>query len=241
MNIALISGASRGIGLEFAKILDTYNLDELWLVCGKNVPSFEFKTPIRIFHTDLSEKSPFKKLKNALSDKNTNIKFLVCSAGVGFNGPFESISEENIQDTLIINCSALSLLTKIAISYMSEGARILEIASGAGFLPQPDFAVYSASKSYVISFSRAIGRELEKNGISVTAVCPGPVDTDFFSGLENVKEYKKKHVISAEKVAFGALKASKKGKKIYSPTFSIKMVHLASKLLPTNLILKFYK
>ena len=84
MNIALISGASRGIGLEFAKILDTYNLDELWLVCGKNVPSFEFKTPIRIFHTDLSEKSPFKKLKNALSDKCAHF-FIIHTILNGFN------------------------------------------------------------------------------------------------------------------------------------------------------------
>ena len=241
MNIALISGASRGIGLEFAKIIDGYNLDELWLICGKNTPSFEFKTPIRIYHTDLSEKSPFEKLKNNLSNENPNIKMLVCSAGVGYNGKLEDISEENIQNTVIINCSALSQLTKIAISYMSEGSKIIEIASGAGFLPQPDFAVYAASKSYVISFSRAIGHELSKKKISVLAVCPGPVDTDFFSGLENVKEYKKKYAISAEKVAKGALKASKKGKKIYSPTLSIKMVHLVSKILPTSLILKFYK
>ncbi|MBE6624277.1 MAG: SDR family NAD(P)-dependent oxidoreductase [Ruminococcaceae bacterium] len=241
MNIALISGASRGIGLEFAKILDSYNLDELWLVCGQNTPSFEFKTPIRVFHTDLSEKSPFKKLKKALSDKNPTIKHLVCSAGVGFNGAFENLSEENIENTIIINCSALSLLTRIAIPYMSAGSKIIEIASGAGFSPQPDFAIYSASKSYVISFSRAIGHELSKKSISVTAVCPGPVDTDFFSNLENVKEYKKKHLISAKAVATGALKASEKGKRIYTPTFSIKLVHLASKVLPTSLILKFYK
>jgi short-subunit dehydrogenase len=108
-------------------------------------------------------------------------------------------------------------------------------------LPQPGFSVYSASKSFVINLSRAIGKELSKKKIYVTAVCPGPVDTDFFSGLENVKEYKKKHLISASKVAIGSLKASKKKKKVYSPTFSIKAVHLASKIIPVGLILKFYK
>ncbi len=241
MRIALISGASRGIGLEFAKLLDEHSLDELWLVCGKNTPSFEFKTHIRTFYTDLSEKSPFEELKSALAEENPSISLLVCSAGVGYNGALEDISEENIQNTVIINCSALSLLTKIAIPHMSEGSKIIEIASGAGFLPQPSFSVYSASKAYVIILSRALGRELAKKKISVTAVCPGPVDTEFFSGLENVKEYKKKHLISPKKVAIGALKASKRGKKVYSPTLSIKMVHLASKILPTNLILKFYK
>ena len=241
MNIALISGASRGIGLEFAKLLDGYGLDELWLICGKNTPSNEFKTPIRIFHTNLSEKKPFEELKAHLFEKNPDIKFLICSAGVGYNGKFEHLNEEQIENTVLINCSALSVLTKISLDYVKEGGKIIEIASGAGFLPQPDFATYAASKAYVISLSRAIGSELKKRKISVTAVCPGPVDTDFFSNLENVKEYKKKHLISAKRVALGALKASKKGKKLYIPTFPIKMVHLASKLLPTNLILKFYK
>lgn len=241
MNIALISGASRGIGLEIAKLFDEYSLDELWLICGKNTPSFDFKTPIRLFYTDLSNKSPYSELKSALESEKPSIRHLACSAGVGYNGALESISEENIENTIIINCSALSTLTKIAINYMDANAKIIEIASGAGFLPQPNFSVYSASKAYVISFSRAIGRELRKRKISVTAVCPGPVDTDFFSGLENVAEYKKKHLISAKKVAQGALKASQRKKKIYSPTISMKLVHLASKILPIGLILKFYK
>ena len=241
MNIALISGASRGIGLEFAKLLDEYNLDELWLICGKNTPSFEFKTPIRIFYTDLSQKSPYDEVSMELSSKSPVIKYLVCSAGVGYNGALSNISVENIENTVMINCSALSTLTKTALSYLDKGSRILHIASGAGFLPQPYFATYSASKSYVISFSRAIGQEVKKNGIFVTAVCPGPVDTDFFSGLENVAEYKRKHLISAKRVALGALKASKRKRKVYSPTISMKLAHLASKIIPTNLILKFYK
>lgn len=242
MKIALISGASRGIGLEFAKLLDDeFGIDELWLICGKNTPLYDFKKPTRLFYTDLREKSPYNELKNALWAENPSIYYLVCSAGVGFNGKVKDISEENIQDMIMVNCSALSILTRICLPYIKRGAKIIEIASGAGFLPQPDFAVYSASKSYIISFSRALDRELSKKGISVTAVCPGPVDTDFFSGLENVKEYKKKHVISAKRVAMGALKASKKRKRLYTPTFSMKMVHLASKILPTNLILKFYK
>ena len=124
---------------------------------------------------------------------------------------------------------------------MSEKGKIINIASGAGFVPQADFAVYSATKSYVISVSRALRKEVKSRKINVTAVCPGPVDTKFFSGLENVKEYKKKHLISPEAVARGAIKASKKNKAVYTPTFSIKLLHFASKILPTSLILKFAK
>ncbi|MBQ8343659.1 MAG: SDR family NAD(P)-dependent oxidoreductase, partial [Clostridia bacterium] len=94
--------------------------------------------------------------------------------------------------------------------------------------------------SYVISFSRAIRYELKSKGINVTAVCPGPVETDFFASL-NAPEYKKKYLISAEKVVKKSLKAVKKNKAICTPTFSMKAVHLASKILPTSLLLKFYK
>ncbi len=241
MNIAIISGASRGIGLEIGKLIDLEGLDELWLVCGKNNPNFEFKTKTRIFYTDLSKPNPYVQLVESLKATSPCIKLLVCSAGVGFNGPISDISLENIENTVMVNCSALSSLTKISVEYMEEGSKIIHIASGAGFLPQPYFATYSASKSYVINFSRAIGCELSKKKISVTAVCPGPVNTDFFANLENVAEYKKKHLISANKVAIGAIKASKKRKKVYCPTLSMKMVHLASKILPINFILKFYK
>ncbi len=241
LNIALISGASRGIGLEIAKLLDSYGLDELWLICGKNTPSYEFKTSAKIFHTDLSKHSPLLSIEEALKNEKPNIKYLVCSAGVGYNGDLEVLTLDQIEKTISVNCSSLAVLNRIAIPYMSENGRIIEIASGAGFLPQPGFSVYSASKSFVINLSRAIGKELSKKKIYVTAVCPGPVDTDFFSGLENVKEYKKKHLISASKVAIGSLKASKKKKKVYSPTFSIKAVRLASKIIPVGLILKFYK
>lgn len=240
MNIAVISGASRGIGLEIAKLIDFEGVDELWLICGKNTPLYDFKAKIRIFYTDLSKPIPYNEIIDALNHNSPIVDYLVCSAGVGYNGSLENISLENIENTISINCMALSTLTKIIAPFMIKGSKIIHIASGAGFIPQPYFATYSASKAYVISFSRAIGRELAKSKIYVTTVCPGPVDTDFFANLENVAEYKKKHLISAKKVAIGAVKASKKRKKIYCPTLSMKLVHLASKILPTNLILKFY-
>ena len=245
MKIAVISGASSGMGAEFAKELDTYGLDELWLIAKddgmleKIVPTL--KSKVRLFPVDLTNELSFQHIKAEYDKYNVEIMYLVCSAGVGFNGDFNTITEKQISLTISLNCTALSLLLKISLPYLVKDSRVISIASGSGFTPQPYFAVYAASKAYVISLSRALGYELRKSKIYFTAVCPGPVDTAFFAGLENVKEYKKKFLISPKKVALGSLKASKRKRKIYTPTFSMKMVHIASKLIPTSLLLKFYK
>lgn len=245
MNIAVISGASSGIGYEIARELDKLSLDELWLVSSSEEKllntSAILNTKSRIFALDLSQNESFNVISSKLKEENPCIKYLVCSAGVGYNGNFESLSLEQISKMVDINAISLTQLTKLCLPYTSSGSRIIEIASSAGFMPQPYFSVYSATKSYVITFSRALREELKKQKVYVTAVCPGPVDTPFFSRLENVKEYKKKYAISPSKVAKGAIKASRRKKALYVPTFSMKMVHLASKFIPTSIIMKFYK
>lgn len=245
MKISLISGASSGIGASITRELDSYGLDELWLI-GRSqdklmLTASSLTTKTRILALDLSDNQSFDFITKQLSSAHAQIEYLVLSAGVGSNGRFDSLSTEKIKGMLDVNVAGLTLMLKASLPFVSNGGKIINIASAAGFLPQPDFAVYSATKAYVISLSRAIRREVRKNKISVTAVCPGPVDTEFFSSLENVKEYKRKHLISPEKVARGALSASKRNKAIYTPTLSMKLVHLASKILPTSLIMKFYK
>ena len=245
MRIAIISGASSGIGKAFARELDALGLNELWLI-GRNEARLnelksELKTPAVCHAFDLTDSSAINELQAVLKQGNHTIEYLVLSAGVGYNGAFEEISYENAHQMIDVNCTALTLLTKVALPFVREGGHIINVASSAGFLPQPDFAVYAATKAYVISFSRALRQELRKRKIKVTAVCPGPVDTSFFQGLENVKEYKKKYLISPEKVARSALKASQKNKAIYTPTLSMKLVHLISKILPTSWVLRFYK
>ena len=245
MNVAIISGASSGIGLEISKLLDGYGLDEIWLVSSnydKLLGASELlSTKTRIFAFDLSNNEYISIFKAELDKEKPNVKFLVCSAGVGYNGEFEKLDRTQIAKMVNINVRALTVLTHLSLPYINKNGRIIEIASSAGFMPQPYFSVYSATKSYVLSFSRALRTELKKKKIYVTAVCPGPVDTPFFSGLENVKEYKKKYAISPYKVAKGALNAAKRKQSKCVPTFSMKMVQLASKIVPTSLILKFYK
>ena len=245
MNIALISGASSGIGFALAKRIDELEYDEIWLIASNKEKllkaSSELKTKSRIFAIDLSKKDELNAVFDALNEEKPSIKHLICSAGVGYNGKFKDITKEMASKMIDVNVRSLTELTTISLPYLDSGAKIIQIASSAGFLPQPSFAVYSATKAYVISFSRALRQELKKKKIAVTAVCPGPVDTPFFSGLENVKDYKKKYAISPEKVAIKAINASNKNKALSVTSFSMKMVHLASKILPTSIIMKFYK
>ncbi len=245
MNISIISGASSGIGLEIAKEIDNLGLDELWLISSNEQKlikaSANLNTKVRIFALDLANNEAYDIINEALSAEKPTVKYLACSAGVGYNGIFEELNQSQIAKMIDINVRALTRLTACALPYICEGGKIIEIASSAGFMPQPSFVVYAATKSYVISFSRGLRQELRKKKISVTAVCPGPVDTPFFSGLENVKEYKKKYAISPQRVAKKAMICVKKNKALCVPTFSMKMVHLASKLLPISLIMRFYK
>lgn len=244
MRIAIVSGASSGIGRCIAKELDSLGLDELWII-GRSLEkldslSRELNTPSRVFQLDLTKEKSFTALIQELS-KGHSVEYLVVSAGVGYTGAFEKLSHTEISNMTELNCTALSLLTSVVLPYINKEGKILFLASGAGFLPQPNFAVYAASKAYVISFARALREELKERKIKVTAACPGPVDTDFFAGLSNVKEYKKRFLISPEVVARGAVLAVQKNKAIYVPTFSMKLLRFMAKILPTTWLLKFSK
>ena len=245
MEIGIISGASSGIGRAIAKELDSLGFDELWLI-GRNAEKLdalksELKCHSRLFILDLSDNASFEALVSALSTGEYRIKCLVSSAGIGYTGTVESNTAKQISNMIDVNCRGLTLLINTALPFMCDGGKIVNIASGAGFLPQPDFAVYAATKSYVIRLSQALRKELKSKKINVCAACPGPVDTEFFANLENLKEYKRKYLICPERVAKGVIKAVNKNKAIYCPTLSMKLLRLGTKLLPTSLLLKFAK
>lgn len=245
MRIAIISGASAGIGKAFVKELDSLGLDELWLI-GRNKSRLEalqgeLSTKSRCLYLDLTVVSSFSTIASCLSIDGYCVEYLIASAGVGYTGAVGSNTAEEIASSIDLNCRGLTLLINTVLPFMSAGGKILTVASGAGFLPQPDFAVYAATKSYVISLSRALRCELKPKKITVTALCPGPVDTEFFSGLKNVKEYKKKYLVSPERVAKKGVRAMLKGKAICTPTLSMKLLRLCTKILPTSLTLKFTK
>lgn len=243
MKIALITGASSGLGREFARQIPKLyqNLDEIWVVARRaerlNELKMELKVPVRIFDGDLNQDYIYKKLGIALGKSHANVRMLVNAAGYGKIGTFCEYGWKEETGMVDFNCRSLTRMTALCLPYMHCGSRIVNLSSAAAFGPQPGFAVYAATKSYVYSLSMALGRELKGSGIYVTAVCPGPVDTEFFDHTgKEVASVKKKFRADAKDVVRKALIDSARGKKISVYGLSMKAAWVASKIVPDSVI-----
>lgn len=243
MKIALITGASSGLGREFARQIPKLyqNLDEIWVVARRaerlNELEMELKVPVRIFDGDLNQDYIYKKLGIALGKSHANVRMLVNAAGYGKIGTFCEYGWKEETGMVDLNCQSLTRMTALCLPYMHCGSRIVNLSSAAAFGPQPGFAVYAATKSYVYSLSMALGRELKGSGIYVTAVCPGPVDTEFFDHTgKEVASVKKKFRADAKDVVRKALIDSARGKKTSVYGLSMKAAWVASKVVPDSVI-----
>lgn len=247
MKIALITGASSGLGKETViQIADRFSgIDEIWAIArrkdrlvklGRQLP-----VPLRIFALDLTEKTALAELESALAEENPDVKILVNAAGYGKIGAVGDVSLTDEMGMVQLNCATLCGITHLTLPYMSANSRIIQFASTAAFLPQPRFAIYAATKSFVLSYSRALNRELRSREISVTAVCPGPVKTEFFDVAETTGKmalYKKLTMANPKKVVKLALRDSMMGKEIsvYGPL--MKAFFILTKILPHDLLLR---
>lgn len=248
MKIAVVTGASSGIGREFVRQLGYFyrSLDEIWVIARRRERLEELReksrVPLRIFDGNLMKKQVYKELSAELKETSPDIRMLVNAAGFGKSGSVESIAAEDMRaqtDMVDLNCRALTKMTLLCLPYMSRGSRIVNLASAAAFCPQPQFSVYAATKSYVLSFSRSLGAELRGKGICVTAVCPGPVDTEFFTvSGELTNPLKKLTMAKAEDVVHKALKDSRAGRALSIFGLPMRAAFLGAKLVPHSLILK---
>lgn len=247
MNIIIITGASSGMGLEFALQLDAIfdTIDEIWLIARRKKEMLEvaqyMEHTTRVLDMDLTDSAHMQRLEQLLKKEKPVIRMLVNCAGYGIMGDFSEGEKNKLLGMIDLNCRALTEMTYLCIPYMQKNSRIIQLASSAAFLPQPDFAVYAASKSYVYSFSRALARELAPRRIYVTVVCPGPVDTPFFDIAEqsgSTLAIKKLAIAKADKVVRKAIADSykKKERSVYGRV--IKGFELLAKAVPHEIILK---
>lgn len=246
MRIAVITGASSGMGKVFARqIAKKYKeLDEIWVIARNTEALENLKREIPklcIFPMDLTDRQALDDFGKLLKREKPCIKILVESAGMGIQRKVEDTAVEQLCQMTELNCTALTAFIGLCLPYCKKGSRILCLSSGAAFVPQPGFAVYAASKAYVLSFARALGAE-QKGRIVVTAVCPGPVDTPFLEkmgGKENMSFYKKPFIADAEAVVEKALKDSEKGREISVYGFSMKTLRVICKIIPRKFIMHF--
>ena len=180
-------------------------------------------------------------MKKLLKEEQPQIVYLVNAAGAGRMGKVENIDEKDHAFVLDINVRALTMMSRVCLPYMHKGSKIIQLCSGSAFLPQPEFASYAASKSYVLSFSRALGQEVKKKGITVTCVCPGPVNTEFFDRAEKGADtlFIKKWVMAKpQEVVKKALMDARNKKEVSVYGLTMKAFYATSKTLPHKFMLK---
>jgi short-subunit dehydrogenase len=248
---ALITGASAGIGREFARQLAgraasivlvarrRERLEELREELTRSNPNLK----VHIRETDLSDASSLKPLFDSLEAQNITIDFLINNAGLGDQGSFASSDPTRINEMLAVNMTALTSLTRLFLPGMiarKHGA-ILNVSSCAGFLPIAGLAVYAATKAYVTSFSEAIRTETHGTGVIVTALCPGPVDTEFATVARRTSTAHHRSTprithVSAEHVVQVGLAAIEHNKALVIPGFFMKCAMLLVRLTPAPIL-----
>ena len=261
--IAIITGASSGIGKSFVSelckrdyVFDNEKLDEVWILARREETLVKIKeslgekgNKIRVVKCDLINEDEVSRIGDLIEAENKKVKLLVNCAGMGKRGDLLEKDFKAVADTIDLNCKSLSLMTRVVAPFMETSkdqrpSRVINIASSAAFLPQVGFAVYAASKAYVVSFGRAMDYELKGKGIRTLTVAPGPVNTEFQIHATDGAEagftgFRKFVVADPDKLASKSLKCSEKGRNMLVYGFSQKLLHVAGKLVPHGVVLWF--
>lgn len=248
MKTALITGASSGIGREFAKILahDGYNLvivargreglEHVKQMIGERHPTIS----VKILEKDLSKLENVHFIYEELKREKVDIDVLVNNAGFGDLGNFYEETWERQRGMIEVNVLALVYLTHLFLPHMvtRKNGKILNVASTAAFQPGPKMAVYYATKAFVLNFSEAIAIELEGTGVTVTTLCPGPTATHFQSvaGIHNSRFFRNKVLPTPGEVARFGYKAMKKGERIAIYGWFNKLLIFFIRFIPRHLL-----
>lgn len=244
---ALVTGASAGLGREFARQLATNAAAAIVLVARRADRLEELCTELTASHpnlrvflraTDLSERHDVDALCTWLADQQITVDLLINNAGVGDHGDFATSEPGRVMGMLAVNIAALTALTRALLPPMLERQRgfVLNVSSSASFLPMPGLAVYAATKAYVTSFSEALRMELRDTGVGVSALCPGPVHTEF--GAVAARADRPARLgpeftyVSAEDVVRAALAGVEQDRAVVIPGFVMKLAMLLVRLTP---------
>ena len=250
MNIAIVTGASSGMGREFVRQLSAYvTVDEIWAIARRESAlealKAETAVPVRPIALDLLQAESFRKIEMLLAEEKPNVKLLVNAAGFGKFGAYHKVSMEDDCRMIDLNCKALLLMTRLCVPYMAPGSHILQLDSLSAFQPVPYITTYGATKSFVLSYSRSMNRELKSKGIRCMAMNPAWVKTEFFSHAfqtngDNEVQYFN-YVYDADVCVAPGLKDLYKSKKDCSiHGLPVKLQVLGVKLLPHRFVMDIW-
>lgn len=250
MAIAIVTGASSGMGREFVRQLSDYvTVDQIWVIARREAAlkelAQEVSVPVIPVSLDLCREESFAQLADMLQKQQPEISLLVNAAGFGKFGDFQEIPKEEDFRMIDLNCKALVAVTRICLPYMKKGSHILQLDSLSAFQPVPYISTYGATKAFVLSYTRAVNAELKNSGIRMMAMNPGWVKTEFFDHAMKTNGNKVQyfnHLYEAKDVVATGLKHLYKTKKEYSVHgFPIRMQVRLVKMLPHSLVMKIWQ
>ena len=250
MNIAIVTGASSGMGREFVRQLTGYvEVDEIWAIARRadalEALKAEVSVPVRAISLDLVEESSFDTFSALLEQEKPNIRLLVNAAGFGKFGAYHKVSIREECRMIDLNCKALLVMTRLCIPYMQKGSHVLQLDSLSAFQPVPYITTYGATKAFVLSYSRSMNRELKSRGIRMMTLNPAWVKTEFFdrafqtNGDGEVRYFN--YVYEADDMVAVGLKDLYKSRKDCSiPGLPVKFQVLLVKLVPHRFVMDIW-
>ena len=250
MKIAIVTGASSGLGREFLNqiLAQSVDCDQIWAIArsGDKLAQLTQALGAKVVAVplDLTDRQALADFAARLQEASPHITALINNAGVGVLGNFADSPTAAQINMLDLNVTALTAMTSLCLPYMQKGGFLLNVCSIAAFVPTPRMTVYAATKSYVYAFSKAMGEELAPKGITVCAVCPGPMATPFLdtAGITGQsKAFETLPYDNAEKVAKAAVRAALRGRRVVTPHPLYKFYRLLGKQIPHRILMKISK
>ncbi len=249
MKIAIITGASSGMGKEFVRQFSQYvTVDEVWVIARREQQLKDLQTicpvVVRPIPLDLCAQESFDTLSSLLEKEQPDVKLLVNASGFGKFGRFEKIPLADELRMIDLNCKALVAMTRLVLPYMHAGSHILQLDSLSAFQPVPFITTYGATKSFVLSYSRAMNAELKGTGIRMMAMNPGWVKTEFFNHAMQTSvsdvQYFNRLYEAADVVATGLKHLYKTKKDVSIHGLPVRNQVRLVKLLPHKIVMKVW-
>ncbi len=249
MKIALITGASSGMGMQFARELLSRRVCTGFLLVARREERLATLAAELLsagaemaltLPLDLCADDAMEKIKSTLEEQKITLHYLVNAAGFGAYGAFDQVPTATVRGMIDLNVRAAVLLNQTVLPYVGKGGHVVMLGSASCFTALPYFSVYAASKAFILHYAKALRVEAKEHGIAVTCLCPGWVDTEFLpladrdKSLPHPKSYSP--LLSSEKVVRYAVSRAER-RRFYAVTgWYTKLQHLLSKILPSRVL-----